>query len=985
MHLSRYIASHLTIPTPSIDLISTHAPILRHVHCPSVQGSDLRTGVDSDTGAPQNLFSMSNDGLISLIKRWCKRKYVFRHDVPSRAHQERISQTPPPTIDVIEVYLELRRRGQGGLAKLHPVMFARIALKAKDEYLNAVLDYVVADVIALNELPLLEDAGDREQNSDGFRTHDYSLALRNIIGILSWQTKKASDDRMLSLYRSLLEVNGNPNTFPVFSEGKLAGVIWSILDKPAAWYEENASFLAAFFSHVQSFISNLPPGNLLRESEEEISTRLISMLYHFIQCLLDKNSVTLALSVFDLLIQKKYIHAEAIWERDQDTKDLRTIVLSALIRSSANYGWLEPLKSLVHSLDFTNKKLVAHNASVVNNVIEILLNSRSAESVSCIKDLISIILSRNPAMFFSDGLMLQFFSVARTTDAGDAAQAVYEMISLPAVRDAHVYPQLNGQALLWLLNHMVKVTAKLNLAKILVQDLVRSSNPISLYVRARVVTLCAQAGFTEETRILWQRYAQGRNKELILGHTRTMLSVVKLFRKRILPAPSSDIEETNPQFPTLNMLVAGNYPVGHPSGQVSPANSFSEHMPSADESSVHVGVGLSSKPSKTPVTSGQHNSSESEIFRSRNAHGAPYSLSEESVNTISTSEQDDLIQSGSIKQLYNKLEQKQEATENILNVSLDISDTSEVTVFEQSNGHSSTSTRDPETPHSHRIISSEIGGSVSAGDIGMPPGNETDAEFAEHVFRSFCQAHEPLGSLSHESLNALARAATMIGDVRMCEHALSLIISRKEVPDIYDLNVVVSALAELDVESAWIMIEDMLENGVQPNRFTFATVVNGALVRGDIDKAFSLFKRFQTLTGDPGTLFAVSGTITSFIQACAQHTAVALHGGEKGVGAVRLLEYLYYVYEVLKSESRHGYLMSPKLGRKAISAALRLSDAVLAFNFWKLLVKGKTDWPPTRQAEERARLAKGILHEVKNGRLEESRGQHILAELGEVE
>src|SRR6202012_1598935 len=82
-------------------------------------------------------------------------------------------------------------------------------------------------------------------------------------------------------------------------------------------------------------------------------------------------------------------------------------------------------------------------------------------------------------------------------------------------------------------------------------------------------------------------------------------------------------------------------------------------------------------------------------------------------------------------------------------------------------------------------------------------------DFANLVLTKFREAKEPLQQASREDLNALARANIMLGHVYKGLEILQVVIRRHESPDLHDLNVVLSAIAEFDPQIALKMVRQM--------------------------------------------------------------------------------------------------------------------------------------------------------------------------------
>ncbi len=80
--------------------------------------------------------------------------------------------------------------------------------------------------------------------------------------------------------------------------------------------------------------------------------------------------------------------------------------------------------------------------------------------------------------------------------------------------------------------------------------------------------------------------------------------------------------------------------------------------------------------------------------------------------------------------------------------------------------------------------------------------------FARKVLEEFEAAKEPLARASHLDLNAIARGRALVGDFQESMNALRIVIDRKEVPDVFDINIVVEALAVHDPARAALVVKN---------------------------------------------------------------------------------------------------------------------------------------------------------------------------------
>ncbi|KAH9065380.1 hypothetical protein EDB87DRAFT_1061944 [Lactarius vividus] len=107
-------------------------------------------------------------------------------------------------------------------------------------------------------------------------------------------------------------------------------------------------------------------------------------------------------------------------------------------------------------------------------------------------------------------------------------------------------------------------------------------------------------------------------------------------------------------------------------------------------------------------------------------------------------------------------------------------------------------------------------------------------KFANLVLTRFREAKEPLQQASREDLNALARANIILGHVKEGLDVLRVVLDQYKHPDLHDVNVVLSAIAEVDPRTALKMVRHMVVSGPRPDGVSFGTVVYQAARHGNV-------------------------------------------------------------------------------------------------------------------------------------------------------
>ncbi|KAJ3894246.1 hypothetical protein GG344DRAFT_41510 [Lentinula edodes] len=226
--------------------------------------------------------------------------------------------------------------------------------------------------------------------------------------------------------------------------------------------------------------------------------------------------------------------------------------------------------------------------------------------------------------------------------------------------------------------------------------------------------------------------------------------------------------------------------------------------------------------------------------------------------------------------------------------------------------------------------------------------------FVQRVIEAFVQVHEPLAHAKHANLSSLARAYFVMGDFTKGFEVFRNLIRRREVPDLHDINIGLSALAEHNPRSAAKMIEVMTQRGIQPNSVTFGTVIHQALVHGDmhlVGDLLQLARQAGNIQLSPQGLFSLT------------RASVILEDGS----GTRKNAPLKDALELFKSLPDNGRLSSPDMGKFMVFAALRQGEPVLAFEFWKLLLKYSSEWDDQEQIFVRRLLRRSIIQTLGSG------------------
>lgn len=879
--------------------------------------------------------------------------------------------------DVVDAYVLLRKRGTYLLRRPHPLALVHIAWKARQENLQAIVNSVVDDVLFLHESNLAAksnfDHDIREPHS-----WDYALAIAHLLDLVS-DYGRGRHERGLSLAKAfLLSKKGGLDTLPNLSIRALIGFSRAIVVQRSDWTSGNIPLLEAFVEYLD--YATIPSAVEARLSQDQqlhekgtTEDSLIWALFRLTADLARRGCDKIAYLLFRFLVTKEYVHPAAIQKADQAKNDFRMTILSALVRSSIEYGWLDGASRLLQTADLSNPNSKDQLSRLLYRVVYTAVQSRTRENIELSSKLIVTFFTENNGIRLSDGLVRQFYMIASSVNAGEAATKVYSVLRSAPVRARHIFPAPDGPALDWILNY-IYTTGNMEVGKLLAQHLVESPDTLSIYLRGSVIARCAAMGHAEETKLLWERYSQGQDSNMVVAHSRAMINVVSLFHKRSTLAESrtrSPMEYSLGQLRSATAdVMLKNLKTTDMSNQQNDSSDMNDH-PSQKP------------PSRNPVAN--LHVDDVQIGPSQRRHMA--------------SLRSDLLVDGANASIASR-DLEAQATEaekpphGDSNTSL-ISSRSDA--LDMSRDDYSKSAEDtcapsadlssPSAPVAEQTVSSATDSSEVEEDANLA--------FAHHVLDSFRWAKEPLNAASHHDLTTLARAAAILGDIEMCTRTLRLIIDRREVPDLYDLNVIVASMARWKPRQAMFMVIKMIKSGIKPNGFTFASVLHGALAINDMVVAGKIFHHAREI--GPSQLMPEMCTTlihASLNAAASAYTYPATQDREDNPQPQpqtteepeRKIEYLRQVYDLLTSDACPPSVRSVRLGRSCVEDAMRLDDPTLAFEFWKLMLKAKADEFSKRLAEQermmRQRVADKIRKHCQRGLLETERGREMVAELG---
>ncbi|KAF9468612.1 hypothetical protein BDZ94DRAFT_1245837 [Collybia nuda] len=232
----------------------------------------------------------------------------------------------------------------------------------------------------------------------------------------------------------------------------------------------------------------------------------------------------------------------------------------------------------------------------------------------------------------------------------------------------------------------------------------------------------------------------------------------------------------------------------------------------------------------------------------------------------------------------------------------------------------------------------------------ISPTSRTDvATFRDRVMSDYRKHHEPLAEAPHQALTSLARACFIVGKFTEGVDVFKHLLNRKELPDIYDVNVALSAMAKLQPELASSMIARMADRGLEPDAVTYGTVMHCALVNKNMPLVNDMLERIYSIGTARLTLKSVTGMIR------------AIMAGEDGMPDKSKSSQgtkLSVVLKLVESLADTSPVLSPQTGKFLVFAALRAEEPVMAYKFWRLMLQHVAQWGDKEQRFLRRLIAR---------------------------
>ena len=677
---------------------------------------------------------------------------------------------------------------------------------------------------------------------------------------------------------------------------------------------------------------------------KDVSVRAIHALYLLAYDLAAFGMHRRSLDVMQALVQAKKLSSSAMQRIALTAGDFADIVLSTLIRSSASWGWRKPSDDLIQRVLPTTQSIKPQIGALAVEVLRLQVVHTTAKSIGSAAAIIIQLMERCSELKIPQAVLQAFYEGAQRHRLAELAEQVYTISQSDLVRHEHQHaylPPAKG-ALHWFLRYLINTQRNSHLPRVLAWQLVDEKIPIIQQDRGLVIAMLAQQGLASQARALWERYAVGKERDVVVGNSGTMLRLVSLFVS--LSKRSEDVAYAR----SVKELAESQ----SQSNVVDAATAIMAREGDAE----HVTNGHSR--TSSPVAGLTH-SSEADL-----KNVARYELPGASLQTSVVAKDESGMPGTQVAD-----RSLPEEDSHALVVDGDPKVVNEDAPAARAPDGDLPAESDPSLPLSAEAT--EAGEREQQVELSRTtkstPGEFLD--FAERVFNAFRRSRAPLERAHHWELNALARASFILGRLEYGLQVFKLMFRMRYIPDLRDINVAVSILAEHNPTAGANIIERMVRMGIEPDAVTFGSVIHHAIIHGDMPLTTSLIRRARDL-GVSGLSYKTVGTLIR---------AAATVPDEDGRLSPRAQ--LRNTTELVDTLLLARRVPSPNMGRDCVRVALRADDPSAAFRFWQLLMKDKAEWGDESQARTRQMIARRIRTHYNEGQLDEATARSMLYEL----
>ncbi|TFK27987.1 hypothetical protein FA15DRAFT_665742 [Coprinopsis marcescibilis] len=243
-------------------------------------------------------------------------------------------------------------------------------------------------------------------------------------------------------------------------------------------------------------------------------------------------------------------------------------------------------------------------------------------------------------------------------------------------------------------------------------------------------------------------------------------------------------------------------------------------------------------------------------------------------------------------------------------------------------------------------------------------------KFSLSVFKRFKKQHLPLEEASHHILTTYVRACFVVGEQEEGIRGMQQLMNRREIPDIYDINVCINGISQNNPRRALDIVEEMVVGGrLMPDATTYGTIMSRALDHGDYELVDEMARKVKEIGLRRLSVKSLTGLVTAM--------TVEREGEPVEQWAKRVRETL----EITEHWMGKHKAPSVQTGIHLVGAALKVDDPKAAFQFWTLIVREGMKWDDNQHRGIRQALVRSIVSHKERRLVTEVEHQSMISQI----
>ncbi|KAI0632490.1 hypothetical protein C8Q77DRAFT_928483 [Trametes polyzona] len=235
-----------------------------------------------------------------------------------------------------------------------------------------------------------------------------------------------------------------------------------------------------------------------------------------------------ATDLLKTLVEHQMVDTRAIQETDLSSPDLVYLTASVLSRTCLRYGWYQRATRLLLSVMGSSQEVSPPLAKLAVDWVGRALSLPRENDVEHAYSVLVTLLRRSHEYAVPNQVLQLFYDTAFEHHLPRFAAKLY---AHSRSSQHGSYPPPLDTALLKLLLYLESESRNVHLARQLVEQVVDEQTPIPVHARAPFIAATAALGLATHARALWERFAEGRDAQFVVGNGVTMLRIVSLFSR----------------------------------------------------------------------------------------------------------------------------------------------------------------------------------------------------------------------------------------------------------------------------------------------------------------------------------------------------------------------------------------------------------------------------------------------------------------------